>query len=62
MTEIRPHCVTKVVVCAMEGWCMVVGGSPFAVEEFLLEVAVVGGKGGAMMMVLWWDSRCGRSQ
>ena len=26
--------------------------SPFAVEKFLLEVDVVGGKGGAMMMVL----------
>ena len=45
VTEIRPHCIIKVVVCAMEGWCMVVGVSPFA-------VGVVGGKGGVVMMMV----------
>ena len=44
------HCIKN------GGWgvgALVQGGgvSPFAVEVFLL---VVGGKGGAMMMVLWW--------
>ena len=51
-TEIRHFCIEKVVVCAMEGWCMLVGGSPFAVEKFLLVVAVVGGKGGMMMLTM----------
>ena len=60
MTEIRPCLIIKVVGALAYQWA-VVGTSPFAVELFLLVVGVVGGKGGAMMMVVGWSSRRGRS-